>query len=205
MNKNKRNGTNNTIAFFDFDGTITKRDSFLDFLFYSIKLRGLLRGIWFLIPIVIGFLLNIIPNDKAKEKVLSYYFKNMLLEDFNRIGKQYNAHRISSIVKKDALQRIAWHKKQGHMVVVVSASLECWLKVWCENHGAGLICTRMETSNGYLTGKLLGKNCFGPEKERRIREQFTPEEYYIFAYGDSRGDKEMLALADEKYYRFFKK
>jgi HAD superfamily hydrolase (TIGR01490 family) len=194
-----------TLAFFDFDGTITKRDSFLDFLLHSINIPRLAGGTIILLPVITGFLLKLVTNEKAKQTVLSFFFKGIPEEEFYKTGDNYGTRRLPAIVKKDALQRIIWHKQQGHRVVVISASLKCWLQRWCEKLGVELICTRMEVINGHLTGRFDGKNCYGPEKERRIRELFSPDEYYIYAYGDSRGDNEMLALADEKFYRFFKK
>ena len=67
-----------------------------------------------------------------------------------------------------------------------------------------LLATLLETENGIVTGKLSGKNCYGPEKVARIKSEFRLEEYdNIYAYGDSSGDTEMLAIATKPYYRKF--
>lgn len=205
MNNKINNVPAKTLAFFDFDGTVTKEDSFIDFLFFSIKIPRLIRGLFFIIPILIAYGLKMLSNEKAKQKVLSFYFKGMSKEEFYKIGKNYSTERIPAIIKTDAIRRIEWHKQQGHQVVIVSASLKTWLNSWCKNQGVGLISTKMEVVDGYLTGLFNGRNCFGPEKVRQIRKQFIPENYYIYAYGDSRGDREMLELADKKFYRFFKR
>ena len=157
-----------------------------------------------LIPVLFAYFFKIMSNEKAKEKVLSYYFKGLSKEEFYKIGKNYSTNRISDIILTDALQKIKWHKKEGHHVVIISASLKSWLHDWCEEQGLDLICTEMEVKDGFLTGRLNGKNCYGPEKLRRIKERFNLDKYYIYAYGNSRGDKEMLDLADEKFYRHFK-
>jgi phosphatidylglycerophosphatase C len=204
MNGNKNKKPDRTLALFDFDGTITKRDSFLDFLLFSVRFPRLLGGLFLLIPVIIAYSLKIITNEKAKQKVLSFFFKGLSKEKFYKIGDHYSANRIPVIIKDDAVQRIQWHKQQDHRVVIVSASLKSWLKGWCEKQGVDLICTQMEVENGYLTGRFNGKNCYGPEKVKRIKEQFAPERYYIYVYGDSRGDKEMLALANKRFYRFFR-
>lgn len=205
MKETKNIDPGKILALFDFDGTITKMDSFLDFLLFSIKLPRLLGGLFILMPVIAAFLLKIITNEKAKQIVLSFFFKGLSKEEFYKIGDTYCEKRISAIVKDDAVQRIEWHKQQGHRVVVISASLKGWLSGWCEKQGVDLICTQMEIANGCLTGRFNGKNCYGPEKVRRIKEQFALDEYYIYAYGDSHGDHEMLALADEKFYRFFER
>lgn len=158
-----------------------------------------------MIHIIIGYVFRMITNENAKQKILSYFFKGMSKEEFYKLGDNYSIARLPAIVKNDALQRIKWHQQQDHPVIIVSASLKCWLKGWCKKQGVELICTQMEIVDGHLTGMFNGKNCYGREKVRRIKELFHPEEYYVYAYGDSRGDREMLALADEKFYKFFKR
>jgi HAD superfamily phosphoserine phosphatase-like hydrolase len=85
----------------------------------------------------------------------------------------------------------------------VSASADLWLKDWCTQEGiADLLATQLEVVNGVLTGNLASANCRGPEKVRRIQELLDIRDYErIFAYGDSSGDQEMLALAHEAWYR----
>ncbi|MBN2441451.1 MAG: HAD family hydrolase [Spirochaetales bacterium] len=200
----KKSNPRKCIALFDFDHTITRKDSFLDFLLSTINLPRLILGSLIQLPVLLAFLFKIMSNEKAKEKVLSFYFKGMTKEQFAGIGDNYSKNRLPAIIMKDALERIEWHKKQNHQVVIISASLRCWLGGWCKEHKIDLICTEMEIQDGIVTGKLKGKNCYGPEKVRRIREHYDLDSYYIYAYGDSRGDKEMLDSADEKFYRHFK-
>ena len=112
---------------------------------------------------------------------------------------------IDKIVRPKAIEKINWHKNQGHKVVVVSASIECWLRPWCEKNGLELIATKLEIKDDIVTGKLLSKNCYGVEKVNRIKELYNIEKYdYIYAYGDSSGDKQMLELAHEKFYKPFR-
>lgn len=101
--------------------------------------------------------------------------------------------------------KIEWHQSQGHHVVVVSASLECWLRPWCEQNTLELIATRLDITDGKVSGRLLSKNCYGIEKANRIKEKFDLNQFdTVYAYGDSRGDKEMLDLAHEKHYKPFR-
>jgi len=195
----------NTIAFFDFDHTITWRDSFLDFLLYTIGIPRLILSSVILIPVICAYMIKIITNEKAKSIVLSFFFKGMTKEKFHALGDVYSSKKLPAIVMEDALQRIRWHKKQGHRVVIISASLRCWLGGWCRTEKVELICSEMETNKGILTGRFNGKNCYGPEKLRRIKEQYDIKNAYIYAYGDSRGDREMLEMADEKFFRHFER
>jgi phosphoserine phosphatase len=58
-------------------------------------------------------------------------------------------------------------------------------------------------AQGCVTGKLLGSNCWGIEKVARLQDwlQRPRNTYTLYAYGDSRGDLELLAAADHPYYR----
>jgi len=84
------------------------------------------------------------------------------------------------------------------------ASLECYLKAWCSKNDIDLISTMLEVKKNRITGKLAGKNCYGNEKLNRIKEKYNLSEYNsIYVYGDSKGDKQMLDIADKKYFRAF--
>jgi len=199
------NGSNSmTVAFFDFDGTITSRDTLIDFIRFAVGEKKFLWGMCVLMPTLIAYKLKLIPNDRAKEKMLSHYFKGMEKKEFQRLASTYSLRQIPKIVRQEALDKIDWHQKQGHKIVVVSASMECWLKPWCEKYGLKLLSTKMETVNNMVTGKFATKNCHGKEKVNRIKEKYILDNFdIVYAYGDSYGDKELLALADKPFYRAF--
>ena len=108
------------------------------------------------------------------------------------------------MLRSEAMKRIAWHKNMGHTIVIVSASIESWLRPWCDKNKIDLIATRIEIKKGKVTGKFSSKNCHGAEKVNRIREKYSLPKYSeVYAYGDSLGDKEMLQIADKKHYQYF--
>lgn len=159
-----------------------------------------------LFPMLLLYKFKIIPNYKAKQYLLSWYFKGMKKKDFFHIAKKYSLEHIDLIIRPDAIKKLNWHKKKGHKVVIVSASIDCWLRPWCEQKGFELIATKIEFENHKVTGKLLAKNCYGIEKVIRIKENYNLNEYTeIYAYGDSAGDKEMLALANFSFFKPFRK
>ena len=85
---------------------------------------------------------------------------------------------------------------------MVSASLDVYLAPWCEARNLLYICTTLEERNGRLTGRCVDGDCSGAEKVRRIRKRFDLSRYnLLYAYGDTPDDREMLELADRKYYR----
>lgn len=185
------------IAFFDFDGTITTRDSMRDFLIYAAGYGRFVLGMLILSPALLAYTCNLIPNWRAKEIVLSHFFRSWDLEEFQALASKYVRERLPRIIRVTSMERIAWHKSQGDRVVVVSAAIDCWIKDWCDRQGLELLATRLEVADGRLTGRLGTKNCYGPEKVRRIKAAYNLKEFSrIYAYGDSPGDTEMLALAD---------
>ncbi len=191
------------IAFFDFDHTISKSDSFLDFLISTFTKFELFQSLVFLFPILILYKLKIIPNWSAKESTLKYFFGGWSEEKFRGCASFYSKQVMHRIVRPDASKKLRWHIDKGHRIVVVSASLKAWLYGWCKDYGVELICTEICSKNGRISGKLKTKNCWGPEKVKRIKEVIKIEDYsYIYAYGDSAGDTEMLELADEAYFNW---
>ena len=192
------------LALFDFDGTITKKDSFLYFLIYS---KGLFKFLILsvpLTPILILYYFKIISNNYAKQIVFSFFFKGLKKEAFQNLSNKFSEKILDSLVKKKAIKKIKWHKNNNHKVVVVSASMENYLFYWCDKYQLDLIATKVEIVNGCLSGKFDGKNCYGLEKVSRIKKKINLNEIKkIYAYGDSKGDYEMLELADYKYLNYF--
>lgn len=192
------------IAFFDFDGTITKKDSMIEFIRFVFGNKKTFLGLLLLSPIIFLYKLKLISNHLAKQKLLSFFFSNYKIAQFTDFAHEYSLQHIDKIVRNDALQRINWHKNQGHQVVVVSASIDAWLKPWCERNKLDLIATKLNLKSGYITGQFDKKNCYGIEKVNRIKEIYKLEKYeFIYVYGDSDGDKEMLSLANKSYYKYF--
>ena len=193
------------ICFFDFDGTITTNDSLIKFIRFSVGDVKTMIGMLFLSPMLITYKLKLIPNYKAKQWMLSHFFEGWVSGDFQNIADKYSTEQLDKILRPKAIEKIKWHQEQGHKVVIVSASMESWLKKWCEKHNIDLIATRLEIRNGKLTGKFATKNCHGIEKVNRIKQQYKLSEYdCIYAYGDSSGDKEMLRLAHKPHYKPFR-
>jgi len=201
--KSMKNGRN--LALFDFDGTVTSKDSFLDL---SVHILGKCRFYLMclkLFPFIVLYFLKIVSGKKLKEMFLTRMIKGMSEKEFDSIVCEYTEAKMPGILKNSALIAIKTHRDRGDETVLVSASGEQWLKHFARNNGMELIATKLEAVNGTFTGKIEGENCYGPEKVRRIREIYDPASFeHIFAYGDSEGDRDMLGIADRKFYRYFK-
>lgn len=192
------------LSLFDFDGTITNKDSLAEFIQFAVSKAAYWKGLIVLFPTLACYMLKLIPNDLAKEKLISYFFKGWRIDKFQKIATRYSLEQIDQIVRPEAIAKIRWHQQQGHQVVIVTASIENWIKPWCDRYNIELIATRLETEGNRLTGKFYTKNCNSIEKVNRINEVYDLSKYeYIYAYGDTNGDKEMLSVADEQYYKLF--
>ena len=193
------------IAFFDFDGTITTKDTLLEFIKFSKGSLSFYRGFLLYSPYLIAYKIRLISNQLAKEKILRHFFGNIPLEEFTQTCNAFADNALPALIRPRALQQIRNHQSAGILVVIVSASPENWLSCWTRKMGLALIGTRLEVKNNYLTGNIIGKNCHGEEKVSRIRNEYELNQYTdIYAYGDSRGDKPMLALATKPFYKPFR-
>lgn len=192
------------LALFDFDGTITHKDAFLYFLKFSTKPHSLLVGLAILSPIIALYFAKIISNSRAKQKVFSWFFSGISIDDFKGMCDKFNSQIVPGMLKPEAMKKIRWHLENNHEVVVVTANFDLLLDKWCKENGLKLISTCLEVKNGKVTGRFSGLNCYGQEKVKRIREEFRIAEYQeVYAYGDTKGDMPMLKLAHFPFFRCF--
>lgn len=120
------------------------------------------------------------------------------------LGEAYVKQRLPKILRPAGLQKLKWHQAQGHQIVIVSASTDYWLKPWTLGMGFELLATQLEINDNQLTGCYLGENCHGDEKVHRIKAAYDLAKFdEIYAYGDTSGDKPMLALAHHAFYKPF--
>lgn len=193
------------IAFFDFDGTITSKDSLLEFIRYSKGNFAFFAGFALHAPVILAYKLQIITNHRAKEIMLRHFFGKMPVEEFEQLCEKFNAEVMPSLIRDKALKEIDKLRSHGADVVVVSASPENWIVHWCRKLGVQCIATRMLINNNKITGKIDGRNCHGEEKVRRIRELYDLDGYTsVYCYGDTPGDRYMLSLADFRFYKPFR-
>lgn len=199
---------------FDFDGTLTTADTLLAFIRYAC---GTWRFVWgFLVhsPLLVLMKLKLYPNYRAKQRIFAWFFRGMKAETFDALCRRF-ADDNASLIRPKAKALLSKLFAEGESVCVVSASIDNWVRPFFYQltaHSASdfrVIGTKVEAdSNGRLTGRFLTNNCYGPEKVRRVLAEYPQlaaqrSSYVVEAYGDSRGDKEMLAFADNAFYRPF--
>lgn len=194
------------IAAFDFDGTITRKDTLIEFLRFAGGSVRLYAVFALYSPLLVLMKLKLYSNQKAKEKIFAHYFKSMPIEQFDNLCRRFYEQKGQSLIYADAKAQIANHKEQGDEVVIISASLENWVCRFAKALKADkLLATQVDIQDGKLTGHFFTANCYGKEKVNRLLSVYPERnKYYLMAYGDSRGDKELLQFADEQHYKSFK-
>ena len=193
------------IVAFDFDGTLTTKDTLLAFIRYAKGSSGFWLGFLRYSPLLVLMKLGLYPNYKAKQKVFAHFFKGMTLEAFDALCQRF-ANDNHHLLRPQALETLNKAISEGAEVVIVSASIDNWVQAFFEgDRSIRIIGTQIEVEEGVLTGRFLTNNCYGQEKVNRIRALFpNRQDYHLTAYGDSRGDQELLAFADESHYKPFR-
>ncbi len=191
------------LALFDFDGTLTRRDTLMPFLRYYAGTAHFVKGLAQLSPQLLAYALRFRRNDVTKESVLRHFFQGAPIGDLHRTGREFASEILPSLTRASLMDRLQKHRSDGDTCVLVSASLDVYVAPWAATQGFdAVLCSSLEVQGSIATGRLHGLNCYGAEKVTRIKTWLGDQKpMKVIAYGDSRGDREMLALADEAYYR----
>ena len=186
------------VAVFDFDGTLTTRDTLLEFIKFTHGEAAFFIGFYIFAPVLALMKLHLFPNWKAKQMVFSWFYEDMDYAKFSDYGQRF-ADYVETIRNELTIEKLQELQSSGADVYVVSASIDEWIRPFCKRLAVkDILGTQVEVKDGKLTGRFLTKNCYGQEKVSRLLEvEPNRNEYYLYAFGDSRGDKEMLAFADE--------
>lgn len=197
--------SHSSIAFFDFDGTITTRDTLAEMLKFKAGKFRFYLGLVILSPVLFLYKLGLISNHHAKEIMLEYFIKGESVSEFNALCREFSETKLPELFRKSALSEIRRHLQNNTQVVIVTASPENWVQPWCQQFNLECIATKLRVRNGRLTGKIAGHNCQGEEKVKHILKRYNLSYYTrIYAYGDTPGDLPMLSLATDSYYKPFK-
>lgn len=192
------------VVAFDFDGTLTHSDSMLAYMKYVIGTSKFYLAILKSFPWILAYKLHLYPNWAAKQKLFTNCFYGFPIKELEDKSTAF-AEKHQSLLRPKALSCLQQHIQKGHTVYIISASMEVWIKPLLQAFPSlHYLTTEPEIMNGRLTGHFATPNCYGKEKVTRLYEVEPHRDTYIlYAYGDSRGDKELLAAADYPFYQTF--
>ena len=165
----------------------------------------LVWGVVLHLPLLLLMKLKLYPNGKAKQRLFSFFFKGISAQEFTDTCESF-ARTHQHLLHPQGIRQIEEALSRGEQVLIVSASIADWVAPFFHRDAHLMVLgTQIETVDGVVTGRFLTENCYGAEKVNRIQQVLTDRaDCYLIAYGDSRGDKEMLEYADEAHYKPFR-
>lgn len=195
------NSAKKGIAIFDFDGTIIKKDSYIEFIRFTHGTAKLYQCYLVKSLYVLLYFLKLYPNYKLKEQFFSYFYKGISEDELRMKGIEFSKQKIDAYYYDYAKEILHWHKEKGHDILILTASSALWLEEWTSRNKYSLIGTTFETNNGILTGKIEGRNCYGREKARRIESMLDKYDFHqTYGYGDTKADLHFLKLTHHIHY-----
>lgn len=193
-----------SIAFYDFDGTISSIDSLSEFLRFVGGKKYFLNKYFNLLHVYLGMRIGIINYKVFKMKLIKKILINYEHQELINLSITFNEKFLIPSIKEKAAESLKKHKNENNKVVIVSASLAIILKPFCDYFKIDLISNEIKFKNSICTGEVLNDDCNGMEKVNRIKDRYSLDEYKeIFAYGDTQKDYPMLDLANHKYFKPF--
>jgi phosphatidylglycerophosphatase C len=187
------------VAAFDFDKTISTRDNVVPFLRAAVGRTRLTRALLAISPRLARAALNEERRDAAKVALVRRTLTGCDAVRIAGVAAEFADDVVASHLRPDVVERVAWHRNQGHELVIVSASFTSYLDPIAARLGfAAVLATELAVGDdGRLTGELVRPNVRGAEKVRRLEEWLGAGPAFVWAYGDSSGDRELLARADQ--------
>ena len=193
------------VVAFDFDGTLTVRDSFTAFLKWRVSGARYMLGMIRLVPAAIAYLGHR-NRGRIKAAAVREFLKGLTRDQLEAQARAFAEAEAPHLLRPDAVQAWRRWRQRRAKLVIVTASPDIVVAPFARGLGADvLIATDLAyDQSGKITGAFMGHNCRGPEKVRRLRAMFGEDLQLLAAYGDTSGDKEMLKIADDPGYRVFK-
>ncbi|MFV0152485.1 HAD-IB family phosphatase [Empedobacter falsenii] len=194
---------NRNLYLFDFDGTLTKKDTLFDFLKFSFPSLYLKQFILF-IPLFALSKLKVIDAGKVKEQFVGRFVKGKSYTEINQLAQNYFEKNHENLIYSKADEYIKSLSNYNDKFIV-SASVDFWLQPFADYYEMGLICTQAKLDEkGFYTGDFVSPNCNHHEKKNRIEKEIDLSLYdEIIAFGDTKGDEAMFSLASTSNFRYF--
>lgn len=192
------------LSVFDFDGTLTRHDSFVPFLKFAFGSREFVRRLRRLAGPGVRYLTRRLSRDELKAKLISVFLTDIKPEWVMAKAVEFCEQSWPRLMRPAGLLSVAAEREAGYEVTLCSASPMLVLAPFAERLNIKLIGTELEVVDGRLTGRISGDNCRCEAKVQRLEAVYGDlTQYRLRAWGDTRGDHELLAAAQDAHWRHF--
>lgn len=189
------------LALVDFDHTITTCDTYSRFLRSIATPAQQARANWRIGPWLAGCKLRLLSAEALRIRATKVVFSGCDAAEIEAARERRARDLLPGVLRPAMMERNGWHQARGDTVVIVSASPDAHMRPCCAARGLALICNRLEAVDGRLTGCDLGGDR-GRHKAVDMRSRYDLVSFdRVHAYSDSREDRAMLALAQERWWR----
>jgi HAD superfamily phosphoserine phosphatase-like hydrolase len=192
------------LSVFDFDGTLTRHDSFLPFLLFAFGTFGCLRRLPGLALPALRYLFHRLGRDELKARLIAVFLTGVDVQWLSARADDYCRFIWRYLLRPAGLRGVAAELQAGAEVTLCSASPMLMLRPFSERLGVGLIGTELEVRDGRLTGRIVGGNCRCENKVLRLEAKYgSLARYRLRAWGDTLGDHALLCAAQNPHWRAF--
>ncbi|WP_257388171.1 HAD-IB family phosphatase [Tahibacter caeni] len=190
------------LALFDFDGTLTERETFPLFVrAVTPRLRATACS-FALLPLIAGCRLGWIGGTVTRAGIVRVALRGLPAEAVAAAGERFAEAVEPTLLRPQAWARLQRHRDRGDAVAIVPGALDAYLAPWCRAQGLTLFCSSLEQRDGRSTGRYRGAQSVGAEKARCVRAHYDFGRFAdVHAYGDTPEDRELMALAAHRHYR----
>lgn len=197
-------GEARVLSVFDFDGTLTRHDSFIPFLWFAFGSATFLRRLPRLAMPCLKFVFGRLGRDELKACLIATYLNGVEVAWLSARAEVYCRSVWPYLLRSAGLRCVEAELESGAEVTLCSASPTLLLQPFAERLGVRLIGTELEAQGGRLNGRILGGNCRCENKVLRLVAVYGPlSSYRLRAWGDTRGDHALLRAAQDPYWRAF--
>ena len=193
----------NRLTIFDFDGTITKKDTLPAFAKYAVGCFFYYKAILCCLPWLFIYKLGLYSNGKAKQRLFRALYKGLSVNFINQKAIGFSDFCFQNeYLRTDIIQRVKECQENGDLIIIITASMENKVIPFALKLGIPhLLGTTIETKDGIITGNFSSLNCFGMEKVNRLVQLFPNRNmYHITLYSDSKQDEPLMNFCDGGYY-----
>ena len=119
-------------------------------------------------------------------------------QQLQRWHQQFMQEKIEPILLNKAFEKLAWHKEQGHFILIITATNRFVTEPIAERLGVHeLIAIEPEVIDGRYTGQVAGIPSFKEGKVTRLNKWLEDKDYDLadtWFYSDSHNDLPLLNL-----------